>query len=187
MSLTSEYLNNAKYKLDWKMKLLFWLMSRSPSIADADIQKVRSGSDSKVLSNVLFRHIRIADIEDRSIPGRQSPIPVRIYRPIKAANLPVVVFFHGGGWAIGGLNGHDAICRRVAVENGALVVSVDYRLAPEHTYPAAVEDAYDATCWVAEHSADLGASPDKLIVMGDSAGGNLAAVVSLMSRELAGP
>jgi acetyl esterase len=176
-----------KYTLDWRTKLLFWLMSRGPSLADADLQKVRSGADSKILSTILFRPIQMTAVEDRSIPGRQSPLPVRIYRPIQEANLPVVVFFHGGGWALGGLNGHDAICRRIARENGALVVSVDYRLAPEHPYPAAVEDAYDATCWVAEHAANLGASPDKLIVMGDSAGGNLATVVSLMARELMGP
>jgi acetyl esterase len=178
-----------KYQLDWKMKLLFWLLSHSPSMVDTDLQKVRSSTNtnSKMLSNILFRPLRMADIEDRLIPGRHSTIPVRMYRPIQAANLPVVVFFHGGGWALGGLDGRDAICRRVAVENRALVVSVDYRLAPEHKYPAAVEDAYDATCWVAEHATDLGASPNKLIVMGDSAGGNLAAVVCLLSRELASP
>ncbi len=175
-----------KYTLDWRMKLLFWLMSRGPSLADADLQKVRSGADSKMLSNILFQHVKMTTVEDRSIPGRQSPIPVRIYRPIQEANLPVVVFFHGGGWALGGLNGYDAICRRIAGENGALVVSVDYRLAPEHPYPAAVEDAYDATCWVAEHAADLGASANKLIVMGDSAGGNLAAVVSLNGTRVDG-
>jgi acetyl esterase len=176
-----------KYTLDWRTKLLFWLMSHSPSVADTDLQKVRSGADSKMLSNIVFKHVKMTDIEDRLIPGRQSPLPVRIYRPIQEANLPVVVFFHGGGWVLGGLDGHDAICRRVAVENGAVVVSVAYRLAPEHKYPAQVEDAYDATCWVAEHVTDLGASADKLIVMGDSAGGNLAAVVSLMARDLAGP
>ncbi len=177
----------SKYTLDWRMKLLFWLMSRGPSVADADLQKVRSGADSKILSTIVFRHVKMTTVENRSIPGRQSSIPVRIYRPKQETNLPIVVFFHGGGWVLGGLNGYDAICRRVAGENGALVVSVDYRLAPEHPYPAAVEDAYDATCWVAEHAADLGASADKLIVMGDSAGGNLAAVVSLMARELMGP
>jgi acetyl esterase/lipase len=112
-----------KYTLDWRTKLLFWLMSRGPSLADADLQKVRSGADSKILSTILFRPIQMTAVEDRSIPGRQSPLPVRIYRPIQEANLPVVVFFHGGGWALGGLNGHDAICRRIARENGALVVS----------------------------------------------------------------
>jgi acetyl esterase len=112
---------------------------------------------------------------------------VRIYRPVPDEHLPVIVFYHGGGWAIGGLETHDAICRRLAVENGALVVAVDYRLAPEHKFPAGVEDAYDATYWVAEHALDLGADPDKLIVMGDSAGGNFAAVVSQMARDLAGP
>ena len=175
-----------KYTLDWKTKVLFWLMGHT-SITETEVKKAQAGSNTKMLSNMLFRHRRIAEIKDRSIPGRQTSIPIRIYRPLQADNLPVVVFFHGGGWVLGGLDGHDAICRRVAVENGALVVSVDYRLAPEHPYPAAVEDAYDATCWVSEHATELGASPSKLIVMGDSAGGNLAAVVSLMACESASP
>lgn len=175
-----------KYQLDWKMKLLFWLLSRAQAMSESNLQQVRAGTEVNPFG-ILFRHFSIADIENRSIPGRQSHIPVRIYRPVQTGSLPVIVFFHGGGWVLGGLKSHDAICRRIAAENRALVVAVAYRLAPEHKYPAAVEDAYDATCWVAEHAVDLGADPVKLIVMGDSAGGNLAAVVSLMSRELAGP
>jgi acetyl esterase len=175
-----------KYQLDWKMKLLFWLLGHASSISESNIQQTRAGMNADPFG-LFFRRFKVAGIQNRSIPGKQGDIPVRIYCPEKVGMAPLIVFFHGGGWAIGSLKSHDAICRRIAGENGALVVSVGYRLAPEHKYPAAVEDAYAATCWAAEHAVDLGADPDKLIVMGDSAGGNLAAVVSLMSRELGGP
>jgi len=176
-----------KYRLNWKMKLVFWLASRGQSPHEADLQKMRAAANSRMLSGLVFRHVSIANIENRSIPGREGAVPIRIYRPLPATSLPIIVYFHGGGWVFGGLDGHDAVCRRLAVENGAVVVSVEYRLAPEHKYPMAVHDAYDATCWTASHASELGADPDKLVVMGDSAGGNLAAVVSLMSRDLNTP
>lgn len=183
-------MSQKKYDLNWRMRLLFLLMSRTPSVGKADLQSMQAGSDGPAavqMSRMLMRQYRVAEIENRSIPGRHGAIPVRMYRPAGGADLPVIVYYHGGGWVLGGLNGHDAICRRIAAENHALLISVAYRLAPRHKYPAAVEDAYDATCWVAEHARELGGAPDKLIVMGDSAGGNLAAVVSLMARDLAGP
>jgi acetyl esterase/lipase len=179
-----------KYDINWRMRMLFWLMRRTPSVGKADLQQMKAGSDgpaAKQMSRLLMWQYRIAQIEDRSIPGRQGDIPVRVYRPAQGPDLPAVVYFHGGGWVLGGLDGHDAICRRIAAENLALVISVAYRLAPEHKYPAAVEDAYDATRWVGERAHELGGAPEKLIVMGDSAGGNLAAVASLMARDLAGP
>jgi acetyl esterase len=175
-----------KYQLDWKMKLLFWLLGHAPSISESKLQQTRLGMDADPFG-LFFRRFKVAGIENRFIPGKQGDIPIRTYCPAKVGRAPLIVFFHGGGWAIGSIKSHDAICRRIAGENGALVVSVGYRLAPENKYPAAVEDAYAATCWAAEHAVDLGADPHKLIVMGDSAGGNLAAVVSLMSRELGGP
>ena len=184
------HVRQQKYHINWRMRLLFWLMSRTPSVGEADLQRMKAGSDgpaAKLMSRALMRRYRVAEIENRSVPGRQGSIPVRVYRPARGPDLPVIIYFHGGGWALGGLDGHDAICRRLAAENRALVVSVAYRLAPEYTYPAAVEDAYDATRWVAEHAVELGSAPEKLIVMGDSAGGNLAAVVSLMARDLSGP
>jgi acetyl esterase/lipase len=123
--------------------------------------------------------------EDRTIDGPAGTIPLRVYWPPTddEATLPVIVFLHGGGWSVGDLDTYDGEARNHAVGAGALVVSVDYRLAPEHPYPAAVEDAWAATQWVAAHARELGADPDRLAVAGDSAGGNLAAVVAQLARE----
>jgi acetyl esterase len=132
--------------------------------------------------------IEMAVVRDRTIPGPAGSIPVREYRPPAAtAPLPVVVFFHGGGWVIGDLDSHDRLARRIAHDAGCVVVSVHYRRAPEDRYPASAEDAYAATSWVSEHAAELGADPDRLAVVGDSAGGNLAAVVPQMARDRGGP
>jgi acetyl esterase len=130
----------------------------------------------------------VASADDRTIPGPAGEIPVRVYRPSKdGAPRPGVVFFHGGGWVICDLETHDGACRRIANEVDAVVVAVDYRLAPQHKFPAAVEDSYAATRWVAEHADELGINPTRLAVAGDSAGGNLAAAVALMARDRGGP
>jgi acetyl esterase len=130
----------------------------------------------------------VARVEDRTIPGPDGPLPVRIYRPTDGDDVaPGIVYFHGGGWVICDLDSHDATCRRLTNAIGAVVVSVDYRLAPEHPYPAAVEDCYAAAQWTAGHAGDLGIDPARLGVAGDSAGGNLAAAVALMARDRAGP
>lgn len=134
--------------------------------------------------------IPVGRVEDRSVPGASGgpPIPVRLYWPRTAGDrLPLLVFFHGGGWVIGDLDSHDPLCRAMANETGAVVMAVDYRLAPEHHFPAAAEDAYAATAWAHAHAAELGAAPSRLAVAGDSAGGNLAAVVALMARDRGGP
>ena len=129
----------------------------------------------------------VARVEDRRIPGPAGEIPLRIYTPQPRGTLPVLVYYHGGGWVIGTFDTHDAVCRHLANRSGAIVVSVDYRMAPEHKFPAAAEDCYAATCWVASNAAALGADPKRLAVGGDSAGGNLAAVVSLMARDRGAP
>ena len=129
----------------------------------------------------------VARIENRTVPGPAGEIPVRIYAPVGTAPFPVLVYFHGGGWVIGNLDTHDGICRSLANRVGCLVVSVDYRLAPEHTFPAAPEDCYAATRWLAEHAGSLGGDKGRIAVGGDSAGGNLAAVVALMARDRGGP
>jgi acetyl esterase len=129
----------------------------------------------------------VHQVEDRIIPGPEGEIPVRIYRPEGDGPLPALVYFHGGGWVIGNIQTHDAVAR--SLTNGAqcVVISVDYRLAPEHKFPAAAEDAYAATRWVAENAAAIGVDPARIAVGGDSAGGNLAAVVALMAKERGGP
>ncbi|MYW63075.1 alpha/beta hydrolase fold domain-containing protein [Streptomyces sp. SID8379] len=132
----------------------------------------------------------VGAVEDREIPGPAGApaIPVRIYRPEAAPGpCPVVVFFHGGGWVICDLDSHDHTARALCRDAGAVVVSVDYRLAPEHRFPAAVDDAYAALCWVAAHAPELGADARALSVAGDSAGGNLAAVVAQIARDEGGP
>jgi acetyl esterase len=135
----------------------------------------------------------VGRVTDRTVPGsetrggdRHDPVPVRVYRPEGDGPFPVVVFFHGGGFVLGDLDTHDDICRHVCAGAGAVVVAVDYRLAPEHPFPAAVEDCYAATQWVAEDSGGVGGD-EQVAVMGDSAGGTLAAVVSLLARDRDGP
>jgi acetyl esterase len=131
----------------------------------------------------------VDQVRELTIDGPAGTIPARLFRPAGsgAAPLPLVVFFHGGGWVFGGLDSHDGLCRMLANRTGAVVVSVDYRLAPEHPYPAAADDAYAATVWAVDHAAELGADPARVAVAGDSAGGNLAAVVALRARDEGGP
>ncbi|WP_069804426.1 alpha/beta hydrolase [Thermogemmatispora onikobensis] len=129
----------------------------------------------------------VAHVEDRRIPGPAGEIPIRVYRPAGAGPFPLLVFFHGGGWVICNLDTHDGLCRSLANGAGCVVVSVDYRLAPEHKFPAAPEDCYAATRWVAEHAAELNGDARRLAVGGDSAGGNLTAVVTHLAREQGGP
>src|ERR1700744_393929 len=126
--------------------------------------------------------------EDRAIDGPAGPLHIRIYwPPTDDAAPPVVVFFHGGGFVVGDLDTHDGTCRQHAVGASAVVVSVEYRLAPEHPYPAAVDDAWAATQWVAEHGSEIGADADRLAVAGDSAGGTIAAGIAQRARDNAGP
>ena len=143
----------------------------------------------------LFRETRPASTPPAPEIGavsdlRADHIPFRLYRPKgvpASAPLPALIFFHGGGWVIGDLETHDVLCRQLTAAAGISVVNVDYRLAPEHRYPAAVEDAWAAVRWVEKHAAELAIDSARLAVGGDSAGGNLAAVVALLARDHGGP
>jgi acetyl esterase len=126
-------------------------------------------------------------VEDRTIPGPAASILIRLYSPRPGSGLPVWVFFHGGGFVTGSLDTHDTPLRAVANRCDCLIVSVAYRLAPEHRYLAAPDDAYAATKWVADHASEIGGDPHRIAVGGDGVGGNLAAVVTLMARDRGGP
>src|SRR5579864_2332441 len=133
----------------------------------------------------------LKSVEALAIPAAHGSIPARVYTPKALRQMsglaPCLVFFHGGGWVIGDLDTHDVVCRKLADEGQLIVISVDYRRAPEHKFPAAVDDAIAATAWIADHAKELGIDTTRLIVGGDSAGGNLAAVVSIAARDGNGP
>jgi len=151
-------------------------------LADSPIAEVRSMVAARA---ALRKGPDIDHVRDMSAPGPRGPVPLRLYRPDGATGI--VVAFHGGGWMMGNLDTFDATCRYLASLSGAAVVSVDYRLAPEFPFPAAVDDAWAATAWVADHGLDLGIATGRLVVFGESAGGNLAAVVALMARDAGAP
>ena len=130
---------------------------------------------------------KVFRVENRAVPGPTGSIPIRLYSPHAAGDLPVWIFFHGGGFVTGSVDTHDTPLRAVANRCDCLVVSVAYRLAPENPYPAATNDAYAATKWVADHAAEIGGDPRRIAVGGDGAGGNLAAVVTLMAHDQGGP
>ncbi|AMA57953.1 alpha/beta hydrolase [Bradyrhizobium sp. CCGE-LA001] len=133
----------------------------------------------------------LARVEELAVPAPHGTIPARLYVPRQPRQhdglSPALVFFHGGGWVIGDLDSHDVVCRQLAVEGALIVISVDYRLAPEHKFPAATEDAIAATKWIAANASELGIDAARLAIGGDSAGGNLAAVVALAARDAGGP
>ena len=133
---------------------------------------------------------KMAEVRDLKCPGPAGEIPLRLYRPQSAGaseKLPVLVYFHGGGWVIGDLDTHDTLCRELSTYSGVAVISVDYRLAPEHRFPAAVDDAFAATKWIAANGAELGVDTSRMAIGGDSAGGTLTIVVALMARDQHGP
>ena len=129
----------------------------------------------------------VAKVEDRTIPGPDGQVPVRIYRPDGSGPFPILVWFHGGGWVVGDLEIADATARHLAVSASCVVVSVDYRLAPETKFPGPAEDCYSATQWAAQNASSVNGDPARIAVGGDSAGGNLAAAVCLMARDRQGP
>ena len=129
----------------------------------------------------------VASVEDRFIPGPRGDIRIRIYRPDLQPGRPILVFFHGSAFIICSIDTHDAMCRQICRRGGAVVVSVDYRLAPENKFPAAPDDCFAATKWAAEHAAEIGGDPVRLAVGGDSVGGAMAAVAAIRARDEGGP
>lgn len=175
-----------------KLRLLLWYINtfrkKDLSIPPAQMRKENAKALPLFQKILDYKPIELAEIRDEQIPMRDGEkIRIRLYRPSSRQNLPLIVYYHGGGFVLRSIESHDLVCRRLSRGNQALVVSVDYRLAPEAKFPIPHQDCYDATVWIANHAQELGANPAELTVMGDSAGGNLAAVVSILARDLGGP
>jgi acetyl esterase/lipase len=155
-----------------------------PALTD---MPVSAGREMYRMMQPVATDIEVGKVENRTVSGPGGAIPVRIYTPKGTGPFPIFMNFHGGGWVIGDLDTADSQCRDVCNLAQCVVVSVDYRLAPEHRFPAAAEDCYAATAWAAREAKALNGDANRLAVGGDSAGGNLAAVVSLMARDRNGP
>lgn len=180
--------------MSFKLRLLLFYtnyITKDTSYDGLSPTEVRQRNDQElksVGSLVDFPALPMSKIENLNISMRDNAeIPIRIYKPTEKQQLPTIVYFHGGGFVTRDIESHDKVCRRIAHTCEAVVVSVGYRLAPEHKFPTPPNDAYDATIWVTNNARKLGGDPDNLIVMGDSAGGNLAAVTAIQARDLNGP
>jgi acetyl esterase len=183
---------------DLRTVLFCWLVDRSgvEKVSDLTLDQIQARRakplphrwPASLVTGAVARGVRI---EDRTLPLPVAPLAARVYRPRGGTGaggpLPLVVYFHGGGWVLGNTRSYDAVCSQIAARVGAVVVSVDYRMAPEHRMPVAAEDAYAATVWAVGHATDLDADGARVAVAGDSAGGNLAAVASMMARDRGGP
>jgi len=178
----------------------FWsvyrLLDRAP-VMQQPVEKVRAASELRkrlfrlppaaLIAGRTHRGVEVEETVARAADG--TSLPLRVHRPLgsRGSARPAVLNFHGGGWVSGDVRQSEWWASSVAAQAGVVVVSVEYRLAPEHPFPGPPEDCYDATLWVAEHADDLGVDPSRLAVMGDSAGGNLAAVVAMMARDRGAP
>lgn len=169
--------------MNWKVKLvlLFGRLRKPVEGGEQQIGDARRKANSAArLGSLLFdSKVPVAEVKDLNADG----IPARVYRNGPEAAKPLIVYYHGGGFMLYGLDSHDLVCRRLCALCACTVVAVDYRLAPEHTFPAAHEDAWKALCWVRNHAATLGGSAEELVVMGDSAGGNLAACMAHRAKK----
>jgi acetyl esterase len=173
--------------LDPQARLLLDQMASmgTPPLHTMSVPDARAMMES--MNVLLGQGEEVAHVEDREIPGPAGAIPTCLYRAAGTTPLPLLVYFHGGGWVLGGLASHDVLCRSLANASGCAVLAIDYRLAPEHTFPAAVNDCYAAASWAVASAKSLGADAARVAVGGDSAGGNLTAVVAQLARDRGGP
>jgi acetyl esterase len=168
--------------VDAELQPILAELNKGPPLKDVPLELLRQGSP---IPSEPPAHLE--SVVNRSIALPHGDVRVRIYHPHTRRHLPMLVFFHGGGFVLGSLDSHDSLARMLALGADCIVVSVDYRLAPEHRFPTAVEDCFAALCWAHEHAVELGAVGEKIIVGGDSAGGNLATVAALRARDEGGP
>lgn len=178
--------------LHYKLKLLLWLNSlqKNPPVNElppAEARKLQLETTKKLVALTEFKPAPMHKVTDTFVPTSEGSIPVRIYQPLARANQPVLMFFHGGGFVLGSVEIYEGLCRRLAYLSQCVVISVDYRLAPEHKFPAAPQDCYAATVWASQNAHLFGGDASRLAVCGDSAGGNLATVVAMMARDQKGP
>ena len=178
--------------IPFKIRLLLWKDRFFDKKAEyMEPAKARSYSNEyfqKVIDKIDFAPIEMKTVEDVNIPMRDShKIKARIYKPSLTPNLPVIVYYHGGGFVLYDIESHDRVCRRLADNNNAIVISIDYRLAPEHKFPIPVYDCYDSLLWVSSNIKTFGGNIDRISVAGDSAGGNLATVCCIIARDQDGP
>jgi acetyl esterase len=168
-------------------RLLEWVAaSEQPPITEQNPEGARRAYEEG-LSKVDLEPRAVAEVRNLTIDGATGPLPVRLYAPSPEGFLPLVLYFHGGGFVIGSIDSHDPLCREIAARTGSVVLSVGYRLAPEHPLPAAAQDARAALAWVVQHASDVGTDPGRLAVAGDSAGGTLAALTARQARTLGVP
>jgi acetyl esterase len=174
--------------LDPELRAMLDAAAAAPAVPmhelPVDVARANQRAATAISLGPDYQPIALAEVSDRVVAGS---VPVRVYRPDVPGVLPVVAFAHGGGWVIGDLDTHDEPCRFLSHALSAVVVAVDYRRAPEHPYPAAIDDYWAVVCWLAQHAADLGADPGALVVVGDSAGGHLATAAALRARAAGGP
>lgn len=157
-----------------------------PNLSTLSVEDARA-ADAKGTAALAGAAEPVGEVRDLSIPGPAGDLAARVYRPAGSGPWPALVYFFGGGWSLGTLDTCDGVCRMLTSQAGCVTVSVGYRLAPEHKFPAAVQDCHAGAAWVASHAPEFGADAARLAVGGDSSGGNLAAAVTLLARERGGP
>jgi acetyl esterase len=171
--------------LDPQVNALLEQMASLPRLEELSVADARKQVERRIAMNLPT--LPIASVLNRTIRGPGGDLRLRIYTPNGSGPFPLMVFFHGSGFVLCNLDTHDGVCRNLCNAAGCVVVSVDYRLAPEHKFPAGPEDCYAATKWTAEYGSELNADPGRVVIAGDSAGGNMVAVTALMIRDRGGP